>query len=83
MEQKKGHLTPVTFRIFNVLSVLSGLTALFFTFAEPSEAKNARFGGYSLQRWLLGAVTLLLLAFFIRLLSRERKTGGKISRRLD
>ncbi|MBQ6503580.1 MAG: hypothetical protein IJI57_06675 [Flexilinea sp.] len=67
------------FQIFCILSVLSGLTALFFTFSEPSEAKNAVFAGYSLSRWLLGIGTAALTAFFLCLLIRERQSKGSVS----
>ena len=40
----------------------SGLTALFFTFATPSESKNAALAGFSLSRWLLGLLTALIPA---------------------
>lgn len=65
------------------LSVLGGLAALFFTFAEKSEVKNAGFLGYSPVRWVLGAATAVLLAVCIGTLIKELRSGGKISRKLD
>ncbi len=71
------------FRIFTALSAFGGLTALFFTFAEKSESKNAWLGGYSAGRWGLGLFTALLTLGFASLLLREIRTGGKISERLN
>ena len=76
-------LKPVHFRIFAALSALGGLAALFFTFAEKSEARNARFGGYSLSRWGLGLATAALTLFFILALLRDLRTDGAFSGRLD
>lgn len=67
------------FQFFCILSVLSGLTALFYTFSEPSEVKNAVFAGFSLSRWLLGLGTAVLTAFFLCLLIRERQSGDTVS----
>ncbi len=67
------------FQFFCILSVLSGLTALFFTFSEPSEVKNAVFAGFSLSRWLLGLGTAALTAFFLCLLIRDRQSKGSVS----
>ena len=64
------------FRFLLVLSALGGLTALFFTFAERSETKNALYAGYSLSRWLLGLFTALLTACLIILLIREKQSGS-------
>ena len=66
-------------QILCILSALGGLTALYFTFSEPSEAKNAVFAGYSLSRWLLGLGTAALTAFFLCLLIREKQSGGTVS----
>ena len=67
------------FQIFCILSALGGLTALFFTFSDPSEAKNAVFAGYSLSRWVLGISTAALTALFFFLLIRERQSKGAVS----
>ena len=83
MDAQSDALRPVHFRIFTALSILGGSAALIFNFAERSEAKNARFAGYSLSRWGLGLLTALLLAGFICLLIREIRSGGKISARLS
>ena len=69
--------------MFCCLSVLAGLTALFFTFANPSEAKNAQFGGYSYSRWALGFGTVVLTAVFAALLIRDKKTGGAVCDRVN
>ena len=82
MEEKSG-LRPIHIRIFAALSVLSGLAALFFTFAEKSEAGSARFGGYSLFRWGLGLATAVLILFFLLILIRELRTDGAITERLN
>ena len=83
LEHGKQQLNSKQFRIFLVLSVLGGLAALFFTFAEPSESKNAQLGAYSLSRWALGLVTAVLLAALVLLLIREIRSGGKISDVID
>lgn len=67
------------FRIFIILSVLGGLAALFFTFAVPSEQKNAQIGAYSYSRLLLGAITAICLVFFIRLLIKDYRSNGEVS----
>ena len=69
--------------MFCCLSVLAGLAALFFTFANPSEAKNAQFGGYSYSRWALGFGTVVLTAVFAALLIRDKKTGGAVCDRVN
>ena len=83
MEQQSETLHPVHFRIFSALSVLGGLAALFFTFAERSELKNAGFLGYSPARWVLGAGTAVLLACCIAVMVHELRSGGKVSRDAD
>ncbi len=83
MDVQSDALRPVHFRIFTALSILGGSAALIFNFAERSEARNARFAGYSLSRWGLGLLTALLLGGFICLFIREVRSGGKISARLD
>ncbi len=82
-ENQAEALRSVHFRIFSALSVLGGLAALFFTFAEKSELKNAGFGGYSPERWALGAVTAVLLAAAVMVLIREIRSGGKVSGAVD
>ncbi|MBQ6517667.1 MAG: hypothetical protein IJI14_03050 [Anaerolineaceae bacterium] len=71
------------FQTFCALSALGGLTALFFTFAEQSEAKSALFAGYSLSRWLLGLFTALLSACLILLLVRDSQSGGSVSKKVN
>ena len=71
------------FRIFSALSILFGLAALFFTFAEKSEDKNAWLGGYSASRWALGLATAILLAGWVFLLIREIRSGGAVSEKAD
>ena len=82
-EGSSNALKPIQLRIFTALSVLSGLAALFFTFAEKSEARNARFGGYSLSRWGLGLVTAVPVLFFLLILIRELRTDGAVTKRLN
>ena len=82
-EQRSDAFRPVHFRLFTALSVLSGLTALFFTFSGKSELKNAGFLGYSPARWVLGAVTMALLAGCLLVLIRELRSGGKLSAEVD
>ncbi len=79
MEQRSDALHPLHFRIFTALSVLGGLAALFFTFAEKSEHGSAGLGGYSAARWVLGAVTAVLLAGCVLILVRELRSGGMLS----
>lgn len=74
-----GYLTHKRFQIFCALSVFGGLAALFFTFAVPSEAKNAQLGAYSLSRWILGLATAVLLLFFVLLLIRDIRSEGAVS----
>ena len=81
MEEESG-LRPIHIRLFAALSVFSGLAALFFTFAEKSEAKNARLGGYSLSRWGLGLVTAVLILLFLRFLLRDLRSDGAFAKRL-
>ena len=76
-------LQPIHFRIFSALSVLGGLAALFFTFAEKSEAKNASFGGYSLFRWGLGAGTAILTLILLIILIREIHSNGGITKKIS
>ena len=83
VKKQQGHISPTRFQIFCALSVLCGLTALFFTFSEPSEAKNAALAGYSLSRWLLGLLTAAILACFILLLIRERQDGAAVTKALN
>ena len=71
------------FLCFCALSIIAGLAALFFTYANPSESKNALFAGYSLSRWLLGFLTGALIILFILLLTREIRSGGSVSEALD
>ena len=52
MSARTGQLSSKSFRLFSVLSALGGLTALFFTFAVPSESKNAQLGIGSVHRCL-------------------------------
>ena len=78
-----GTLRSSSFRIFTALSAFGGLAALFFTFAEKSENKNAWLGGYSAGRWGLGLFTALLTLGFAGILLREIKTRGSISGWLD
>ena len=61
--EDRNTLKPVHIRIFTALSALGGTAALFFTFAEKSEAENARLGGYSLSHWGLGLATFLTALF--------------------
>ena len=82
MKHGKQQLSSKHFRIFLVLSVLGGLAALFFTFAEPSELKNAQLGAYSLGRWALGLVTAAILAVLMLILIREIRSGGAVSGKL-
>lgn len=79
MEERPGALRSVHFRIFAALSILSGSAALFFTFAEKSEGKNAWLGGYSASRWALGLGTAALLLLCVLFLIREQRSGGKLS----
>ncbi len=79
MEHQPDAISPLRFRIFSALSVLSGLAALIFTFAEKSEIGNAGFGGYSATRWTLGVMTAVLLAGCITILILELRSGGKLS----
>ena len=83
MSAQPKHLNSKAFRIFLVLSVLSGLAALFFTFAVPSESKNAQLGGYSLSRWLLGALTAVCLAGFILLAVKDIRSGGAVRKKME
>ena len=83
MKQKSDSFQAVHTRIFLALSVLGGLAALFFTFAEKSESKNAALGGYSLSRWGLGGLTFLLLISAIAILIRELRSGGAVTGRID
>ncbi len=81
MEEESG-LRPIHIRLFAALSVFSGLAALFFTFAEKSEAKNARLGGYSISRWGLGLATAVLILLFLRFLLRDLRSDGAFAKRL-
>ena len=83
VKKQQEHISSTRFQTFCALSVLCGLTALFFTFATPSESKNAALAGYSLSRWLLGLLTALIPACFILLLIRERRDGGTVSGALN
>lgn len=83
VKKQREHISSIQFQTFCTLSVLCGLTALFFTFTNPSEAKNAALAGYSLSRWLLGLLTALIPAGFILLLIRERRDGGAVSEALN
>ncbi len=82
-EGSANTLKPVHFRIFAALSVFGGLAALFFTFSEKSEAKNARLGGYSLSRWGLGLGTIVLTLVFLLILLRELRTDGALTKKLS
>ena len=82
MKHVKQQLNSKRFRTFLVLSVLGGLAALFFTFAVPSESKNAQLGAYSLGRWALGLVTAAILAVLMLILIREIRSGGAVSGKL-
>ena len=62
MEQKTDRLTSVQVQAFLLLSILAGITALIFTFVNPSGAANATIGAYSVSRWLLGLGTAVLAA---------------------
>ncbi len=81
MEKGSG-LRPVHFRIFSALSVSCGLAALVFTFTVPSEGKNSFVGGFSILRWFLGLGTALLLAGAVLILTREIRSGGKVTARI-
>lgn len=70
-------------QIFCFLSILGGLTAIIFTFSEPSETKNALFAGYSLSRWMLGLFIILLTACLTALLIREKQSGGAVSKKIN
>ena len=83
MSARTGQLSSKSFRLFSVLSALGGLTALFFTFAVPSESKNAQLGPYSLSRWALGLFTAVCAAVFILLLIWEKRSGGMVSKKLN
>ena len=83
MASQKNQLTARRFRIFCVLSILCGLTALFFTFATPSESKNAQLGAYSLSRWVLGLLTVLLIVGFVYIFCKENRSDGALSRRIS
>ena len=83
VKKQQEHISSTQFQTFCALSVLCGLTALFFTFATPSESKNAALAGFSLSRWLLGLLTALIPACFILLLIRERQGGGTVSGALN
>lgn len=83
VKKQQEHISSKQFQTFCALSVLCGLTALFFTFAQPSEAKNAALAGYSLSRWLLGLLTALIPACFLLLLIREKRDGGTVSGALN
>ena len=81
-EGPSNTLKPVRFRIFAALSALSGLAALFFTFAEKSESKSAWLAGYSAMRWLLGLLTTGLLAVCVLILIRDLRSGGAAGQRI-
>ena len=83
MAQQSGKLSKKGFQTFCSLSVLAGLAALFFTFAYPSESKNAQLGIYSYSRWALGLATAVLTALFAGLLIRDEKTGGSVRQRVN
>ena len=68
--------------IFAALTISGGAAALFFTFSEKSEAKNAAFGGYSLSRWALGLGTAILLAAFVLLFVHDSRSGGRLRERI-
>ena len=83
MEQKTDHLKSVQVQVFLVLSILAGLAALFFTFAVPSETRNASFGAYSVSRWMLGLATAVLILCFVFLLIRERRTNSAVTGQIN
>ena len=76
-------LTSKRFRLFCALSVLTGLAALFYTFSNPSEAKNAQLGAYSLSRWALGLFTGVCIAAFVLILVREIQSNGAVSEKIS
>ncbi len=59
MNQPAERLTAKTLQRFLWLLAVEGLAVFFLTFAKPSEADSAVIAGFSLQRILLGGVTLL------------------------
>ena len=83
MAQETGALTRRKFRIFTVLSVLCGLTALFFTFSVRSEEKNAVFLGFSASRWILGIMTFLGVCAFLLILIRDLRSNGMVCDRVN
>ena len=83
MEQKTDRLTSVQVQAFLVLSILAGLTALFFTFANPSGAGSAKIGAYSVSRWLLGFGTAALTAGFAGMLVSDKRTNGAVTSRIN
>ncbi|MBQ4514589.1 MAG: hypothetical protein II969_16470 [Anaerolineaceae bacterium] len=83
MGQKADHLKSVQVQLFLVLSILAGMAALFFTFATPSDAQNARLGAYSFSRWLLGLATAALILCLALILIWERRTNGELTARLN
>lgn len=83
MEQKTDRLTSVQVQAFLVLSILAGITALIFTFVNPSGAANAKIGAYSVSRWLLGLGTAVLAAGFAGIFVSERRTNGAVTKRIN
>lgn len=80
---EKEKLSASRLRVFFLISALEGIVALFFTFRKFSEPRNVLWGGYSLQRWLIGIIILFLMTLLLQRWFDLYGSGNQNPRWLD